>query len=492
MNESILSIGTRRECFFDTCLLDEEKTTASFRLHEPVLKGTVLMHDEPWEGNGCDYHNLFFDPTWPGVDGSHPEGVYRMYYNGFQAANGSPNNLPDHPLSICYAESTDGIHWIKPSLGVREWNGSLENNIVIDSNDNDHLDNFMVFRDTNPDCPPEERYKGVSSRGENKDTVLGCWFSEDGIRFRFGRVITEKGFFDTLNVIFWDEISHVYRGYIRGFHGMNGDWWDNAAIRDIRYIESEDFVTWSDPVLLDFGDAEDYPLYTNLVQPYCRAPHLLIGFPTRYVERAEWNGSFEELGGREARRQRMTLHPRFGLAITDCVFMCSRDGRRFYRHEPAFMRPAMENGLNWVYGDCYPARGFVETPSDVIGAPPELSMYVPANHWMDIPAVLNRYTIRLDGFASMHADDREVLVVTKPFTYEGTNLYVNFSTAARGYLYVALHCGDSVYESCETFGNTVDRRIVFDSAAVADCSGREVTLEIRMKDADLYALRFGK
>ena len=91
----------------------------------------------------------------------------------------------------------------------------------------------------------------------------------------------------------------------------------------------------------------------------------------------------------------------------------------------------------------------------------------------------------------MHADDREVLVVTKPFTYEGTNLYVNFSTAARGYLYVALHCGDSVYESCETFGNTVDRRIVFDSAAVADCSGREVTLEIRMKDADLYALRFG-
>ena len=57
----MLNIGNRRECFFDSYLIDEEKTTAERRIHAPQRRETVLVHDAPWEGNGCNYYNMFYD-----------------------------------------------------------------------------------------------------------------------------------------------------------------------------------------------------------------------------------------------------------------------------------------------------------------------------------------------------------------------------------------------------------------------------------------------
>ena len=152
----------------------------------------------------------------------------------------------------------------------------------------------------------------------------------------------------------------------------------------------------------------------------------------------------------------------------------------------------MENGVNWVYGDCYPARGMIETPSDVDGAPNELSLLVPTGHWMGKEKKLLRYSLRLDGFASLHAGYREETVTTKPFVYEGEHLYINFSTSARGYLYVTLTCDGKEYRSSETFGDTVDRRVTFDAGVVSSLAGKEIIMTVRMRDADLYSIRFGK
>ncbi len=69
--------------------------------------------------------------------------------------------------------------------------------------------------------------------------------------------------------------------------------------------------------------------------------------------------------------------------------------------------------MNWVYGDCFPARGFAVTPNPVPGAPDELSLYVPTSQWMQEPSVLNRYSIRMDGFVSIHADGSERIAATK-------------------------------------------------------------------------------
>ncbi len=487
--QNIISIGNRRECFFDEFLLDKGLSSAELRLHQPVRREPVLIHDAPWEGSSCDYHNLFFDETYKGIDGKNEKGTYRMYYLGVQSPSKEPGAKPTHGVHVCYAESADGFHWIKPNLGIMDFKGSKENNIVLekDVNHTGPIDNFMVFRDDNPACPPEARYKGI---GKADEGLLRCYPSADGIHFTEGDVIV-KGALDTLNVVFWDAIAVLYRGYIRGYHKT-----DNPRIksyvRDVRYIESKDFKTWSDPTFLTFNDGEDIPLYTNVISPYFRAPQILIGFPSRYIERPEWNGSFEELGGKDFRRSRMKMETRFGLTITDCVFIVSRDGRNFHRFPNAFMRPEMENQVNWVYGDCYPSRGFAVTPNTVPGAPDELSMYAPTSQWMQEPAVLNRYSLRMDGFASIHADGSERIATTKVLTYEGKDLFINFETSAMGYLFVTLiDAKGKRFASCETFGNTLDRKVVFDDPeAVKANSGKPVTIEFRLRDADVYSMQF--
>jgi len=215
-----------------------------------------------------------------------------------------------------------------------------------------------------------------------------------------------------------------------------------------------------------------------------------VGFPSRYICRPGWNGSFDELCGKDARLERMKDCTRYGLTVTDCVFMSSRDGWHFNRPDEAFIRPEPEEPYGWVYGTAYPSWGMIETPSDMPGADPEISIYVFENHWADKPADFVRYTIRLDGFMSLHAGAKEKQIVTKPFIFDGSEMRINFATSARGYLFITLTAEDgTVLESCETFGNSTDRRVHFDGD-VAALAGKAVTMTVRMLDADLYAIRF--
>ncbi len=487
----MIELSNRRECFFDDYLIDAKGTSASLTLHHPHFRETVLRHDMPWEGDGCNYHNFFFDKSYHGFDNTCPDGTYRMYYLGWSMISDDGTRHTTEDIHVCYAESPDGISWTKPSLGICAVNGSTDNNVIMCSESLARLgkgrnfDNFMVFRDENPACDDGRRYKAVGAFGDG----LWCFFSGDGIHFTAGHKLAIEGKFDSLNVVFWDALANRYRGFIRDIHpsAVPGE----NVVRDIRYVESEDFVRWTPAEPLRYNDQEDIPLYTNCVSPYFRAPQLLVGFPSRYIERKAWNGSFEELCGKEKRLARMKLHPRYGLAVTDCIFMASRDGVNFQRFGDAFMRPEAENGRNWVYGDCYPARGLAVTPPPFDGAPDELSMYINTNHWTGLPATLDRYAIRMDGFASLHAGSREETVLTKFFTFSGTDLFVNFETSAMGYIHFTLcDSEEREYRSCETFGNALDRRVRFDDGVLAALAGQPVRLRLRMRDADLYALQF--
>ena len=473
-------VGTRLECFFEQSLLEMEETTARVQLHQPIRQECVLRHDAPWEGDGSDYHVFFWD-----------EGRYRMYYLGWAFRGEAP--------VVCYAESRDGLHWEKPNLGICEYAGSKDNNIVMNRTMHPSIDNFYVYKDENPACLPEERYKALASYSEGKggmeDPTWGLWLfvSPDGLHFTRAHCVTNKGAFDSLNSLFWDARIGKYRCYYRGYHPAPAGTPCSPSgndIRDIRYTETVDCRHFSEGRFLQYGGKEEIPLYTNNIQPYYRAKHLYVGFPARYIERISWGDSFEELGGKEKRRDRMQDCGRYGLVTTDAVFMCSRDGVDFRRYDESFLPPAPENGRNWAYGDSYFAYGMLETPSP-IDSEPEISLYAPCNHWMGIPAELHRYTIRRDGFVSLRADGEEKTVLTKPFTYEGNTLYVNFSTSAWGHAYFSLVDENNVeYRSEEHFGNTTNRRIRLPEDAVAKNAGKPVRLKVRLRDADFYAFRF--
>ncbi|MBE6396778.1 MAG: hypothetical protein E7046_07225 [Lentisphaerae bacterium] len=487
-----IEAGSRLQVMWDDRVVDVAKTTASRVLHQPQFAGTVMTHEKPWEGDGSDYHCIV-----PDCD---EKGDYlRMYYNGVAIGCGWKDvhkQFSADTVRICYAESRDGgLTWTKPNLGIVDFRGSKENNCILDMKSfGKAWDNFMVLKDENPSCLPDERYKGVGKFGEE----LWCFISSDGIRFRRGWPITVSGAFDSLNVVFWDDLRKVYHLYFRGYHKVAADRNGDLDIRDVRHSVSKDFKSWSDPKMLDFGEgSEDYALYTNLIQPYFREPSLFVGFPTRYVERKSWTENYDRLPSPEKRKWRMDKahggQPRFGLTVTDCIFALSRDGERFFREDEAFMRPGPENPGNWVYGDCYPAYRLVKTPAP-FGGDDEISFYTFDQHWCGLASNLNRYRLRQDGFISRRGTYAGQRVVTKRLVFSGTKLLVNFSTSARGRMFVMVRdAAGSSLRSVELFGDKVDREVDFvGGSSLESFSGKPVTVEFELSDADLYSFRFCK
>ena len=102
-----VAIGSRLEPLVDTHLIATLSGGAAFRLHQPVPREIVLDHNEPWEGSGTGYHTVFQDGP-----------LYRMYYKTWHL-DPQPGGLKTpHPTFAGYAHSTDGIHWVKPRLGL--------------------------------------------------------------------------------------------------------------------------------------------------------------------------------------------------------------------------------------------------------------------------------------------------------------------------------------------------------------------------------------
>jgi len=468
--KDVLDIGSRLELFVDDYLIGS-MTGVALRLHPPTPREIVQTYAEPWEGSGCGYQQVFRDGD-----------IVRMYYTSQDLTDDAATRLGRHPCYVCYSQSTDGIHWTKPALGLFEFNGSHENNIVWAGPD---LDNFTVHKDANPAYRPGEEYKAVSS---GKGGLL-AYKSSDGLHWSLLRpepIITE-GAFDTQNIVFWDKQRGHYWAYIRGFH--NG-------LRDIRVATSTDFLTWTEPELLRYEDSPEEQLYTNQVEPYFRAPHIFVGFPTRYVER-RWEPSFEYLPDVAHRQARMKFSPRYGTAVTDGLFMSSRDGRLFRRWGEAIIRPGIERGRNWVYGDGYQSYGLLETQAADPLAPSELSAYVPENYWKE-SLCLRRYTFRMDGFVSLNAPLKGGEMVTKPLTFAGKQLLLNFATSAAGSVKVEVQDeagrplpGHSLADCDDVFGDAVERPVSWKASTdVSALAGKPVRLRFVMRDADVWAMGF--
>lgn len=485
MERNLLMINIKkshRQVLWDTCLIDEDKTTAKLVMHHPQKREICMVNDEIWEDRACGYGNIFKDGD-----------IYRMYYLAIQnKVEINTDSTETAKLYACYAESTDGIMWKKPNLGIyAPYEGMYDNNIVMDDTYG-QLDNFFVMKDANPLCPPEEKYKAVVRRKTGKpgmaDDELWCYVSSDALHFKEGWLMRNKNAFDSLNTAMWDETAGVYRCWYRGFHDWPGEI-VTIGTRDIRYMESKDFKNWTEERRIDINSPYDFQMYTNNVMKYYRDSSIFIGLPTRYTERTEWTDNYEQLCGKENRKIRIkNLEPREGLALTDCMFMTSRDGVTWERFDEAFLDAGPEQNDNWIYGDAYLSYGIIETESD--NCEPELSLYAFEGRWSYRPAKLRRYTIRLDGFASYNAPYSGGRLVTKPFTFEGDELEINFRTSAAGGIYVNIldEKGEAIegYTSCEIFGNTVSRKINFEKS-LKELNSKVIRLEFIMSDADVYS-----
>ncbi len=480
-----IHIGTRREVCWDDALIHWAEGM-QIRMHKPQYRGDALVCDKPWEGNVCCYFSLVHDGD-----------TLRLYYRGKNYDVNADGTAPEHvtTTAMCAAHSQDGLTFQRICAGIVSRDGSTDNNILTE----EIRDNMFFFQDTNPACPPSAKFKALAA----SDSKLWLFESADGVHFEKKRVLAEDGAYDSLNVCFWDAETRQYYLYYRGVHGEgteNGKWAAGAedashttVVRDIRMRTSRDFIHWDAPQLLQYGEGtEDLELYTNNVQKYYRAPHIFLGFPTRYMDRYDEPASFPYLPDYAHRQRYIRLAGRTGTVMTDTCIMTSRDGVHFRRTDEAFMTPGPERNNNWYYGDGYLCYGMAETPSPIPGEPNEISLYMPVNYRAD-NVILRRYALRLDGFFSWHCGFKPGKVITKPITFTGNTLLLNFATSALGSVRVQILDAEGNpldgYDSGVHFGDSVDRPIPF-SAPLSELAGKPVRLEFTLKDADLYSFCF--
>ena len=456
-----IDLGSRLEPLVDRFLIQSLSGDARLQLHQPQRREVVLVHDVPWEGNLTAHHTLFRDGD-----------RYRMYYGG---RHYQPGQKVRHVL-VCYAESRDGIHWTRPNLGQFEYEGSRANNIVWMDDpwaDSEQRNPMAVFKDSNPAAAPDARYKSIA-RGDDGVYALK---SPDGIHWSLlaQEPVIPKGDMglDSQNLAFWDGLRGRYVCYLRsGRTHPTGQ-----RVRDVKTAVSHDFLTWTEPVFLEYPGAPVEHLYTNQIRPYARAPHIYLGFPKRFVPERNQDREFS--------------------GVSDGVFMSSRDGVRFHRWGEAVVRPGLQPE-RWMTRNNMIGWGILSLPSSVAGEPDELSIYVTESYYSGPASRLRRYTYRLDGFVSLRAPLAGGGMTTRLIRFSGSRLVLNCSTSAAGSIRVEIQDeagrpipGYSLQDSREIFGDSVEQAVSWKRAnELSSLSGTTVRLRFLLKDADLYAIRF--
>ncbi len=460
-----LDIGTDRQLFLDDYIIGEMEGVAQ-RLHHPVNEGPVLYFDKPWEGNFSAYCTIIKDGPY-----------YKAYYRGVREAGHDGNDAE----TTCIALSTDGIHWTKPNLGLFEVDGSKANNVIL-AHAAPVTHNFSPFIDKNPDARPDERYKAL---GGTKSSGLMAYTSPDGIhwtRVQDDPVFTQ-GVFDSQNVAFWSESEQRYVCYFRTW--TDGGFSEYKGFRSVSRTTSRDFIHWTDPVKMEFGDTPYEHLYTQQTSPYFRAPQIYVAIGARFMPNRQVLT--------DAQAEALDVNPKYFKDCSDAFLMTSRGGNQYDR---TFMESYITPGIglqNWVSRSNYPALNVVQTGET------EMSIYVNENYAQPT-AHLKRYTMRLDGFASVEADYEAGFLVTRPFIFEGKELEINYSTSAAGGVQVEIQDVDGkpipgyTLENCpEIIGNEISRIVAWkDNPDVSPLTGKTVRLKFVLKDADLYSFKFNE
>ena len=433
-----INLGNRRELFIDRFLVEKMEGT-HLKLHEPQLTPAMA---EP--ANNMEYGTVIRDGD-----------LFRLYTRDGRGAKFDG----DKSEVTRYCESKDGIHWTKPNLGLHELDGNKNNNVILHEKSVCH--NFSPFLDTRPGVSANERFKALAGTIlRNPGGGLIAFASADGIHWRklSDKPVMTKGAFDSQNVSFWSETEKKYVAYVRTFTAgvSTATEWRLDGLRSVSRATSDDFIHWTEPVPLNPNFPGEH-IYTTLTHPYFRAPHIYIAFPTRF-------------------------HPSRGQS-TDIMFMTARGNVPYDRtFREAFIRPGLDPA-RWGNRSNYAALNVVPT------GPNEMSIYT---------TPFRRFTLRTDGFASVHggADAGEML--TKPIMFAGKELSLNYSTSAGGNMKLEIQdlLGKPIpgytLEECQPLvGDNIDQTIGWKkNKNVAELAGKAVRLRFVLQEADLFALQF--
>lgn len=252
-------------------------------------RGDIIAKERPWEARSIGVKTLLKDGD-----------VYKLWATCVDAAGRS---------HACYFESSEGERWQRPTLGLVDYEGSRENNLLPD------CPAESVFLDSS--APAEQRYKGVAilpigreafedfkrrrphdwePRADRRDVgqiyaFHGC-VSPDGHRWSVLPDIFNVEHADTQNIGAYDAITRKYVIFTRTWWigdrdprvpEGTGQVWYAVGRRSIGRTESPTFGNFpvSEMVMSPTSDMlPSETLYTNCYTTIPGAPELRLMFPS--------------------------------------------------------------------------------------------------------------------------------------------------------------------------------------------------------------------
>ena len=518
MNTPPISIGRAPQVFLDNYTIEMvnfvTRTVHPPRKHEA---NPLYAKDRPWEIVPYIRTN-----TW-NVHWDEHESLFKFWYEDMgwdyerylaTELGGSDVVGRDFQTTVdqrlLYAESQDGIRWVKPELDYRTVDGR-KTNICLGSEEYGRVHACSVLLDP---FETEEayRYKALFWREKTglHDAEIASARSPDGRRWTphdqpvsIGQ-ITQRTLGDVI-ILSADEVTGQYfldtrsramqEPSINPKHPVASGWgpphyphdpWGMAK-RRIFASTSRDITNW--PVLKEMLDPHDQA--DNLDDEFYglvrfRMGDLFVGLLNVF----------------HCTHNTLNVH-----------LVCSRDGYQWEwvsRGAP-FLDVSPEG--SW---DSYMA----ETCSPPLFLDDEVRIYygganVHHDWWMfgekeglDVPEArsgwdgggtsLGLATLRPEGFVSIDSTVREGIMVTRPFIGEGDQLVVNASCGPEGYLDVELvDAGDDVvqgYErsACDTFSGDATRHVVSwggNGRLPARVLGQGAKLRFYSRHCSLYSFR---
>lgn len=466
----IRTIGSERQLFLDDYHIAIMDNVSRF-IHRPkkLEDNPILVMEEPWEGQRFIYSDIVYD---------RPEKLYKLWYSIY----------PQTSANMCYAISEDGIHFERPKLGLVDFHGSTDNNMLRVPEGFSH--DKTVLKDDH-DQDDQRRYKMIHyTKGG-----VGVAFSPDGLTWTANDdnpVLSPTG--DGSQWAFWDERIGRYVMYVRpnGRHVMRhwpkkGVPYDLSAFptRRIGRSESIDFLNWTDieeVITPDERDGDGTEFYYMRVLPY---QGCYVGFLNIYHE---FTGDDRVMEG-------------FNYTL-DVQLTFSRDGRDWIRvgnrhlfmvgtpdtwdEKRIYLDDAMvnENEICLYYrGSNIPHFGI----GDLIGQERKGQKL--------IGDALGMATLRLDGFASICAQEDEGSLTTNPFRFDGGKLQVN-ANAAKGAMQVEVLTlyGEPIAglsrDDCTIIAtDDIDHTVEWKGGEKLGDQMQPVRLRFHMRDVRLFSFR---
>ncbi len=370
---------------------------------------------------------------------------------------------------VLYAESEDGIAWRKPDLGVVDYKGSSRNNIVVASNA--HIPSVMPMKDAGP----ERRWAMFTFGGSLGPRVL---YSPDGLRWS-GDGGPTKLFPSS------DVINTFYDPYGKRFvatHKMAA-----RRHRSVSLAVSPDGKAWTKPTSAAVFTADDLDpdatqVYGMPVFPY---QGMYIGLPWIYHARYFKYGRYSP--------DRMYEAQEGSPRTVDVQMAWSWDLHNWTR--PPERRPFIGLGNEGEFDShmVYTARAPVLVDDTMFFYYGGFDRQHDDNR--ETHGAIGLATLRLDGFCSMRAGEREGRLISRREVFNTPRVTINARTEPGGSIVAEiLDREDRVIpgfgrEDCIPFsGDSVRHELRWKTEAFpAELRDRDRKVRFILRKADLYS-----